>query len=111
MKEFSECAAPGEFIAELIPPLVDIIPVSLQWWRPRALKYQERQTKIWVRYWDTLMKQIKEGRAPNCFVKQFAETDYKDQGISDVQAAYVAGSKLLRKACVQTLANSLQSYD
>lgn len=98
MKDFSEAAAPGAFIAELIPPLNDIIPIPLQWWRTRALSYQKRQTKIWVGYWDRLMGQIQQGRAPECFVKQFSETDYKTQGISDVQAAYVAGSRLLCKA-------------
>lgn len=39
--------------------------------------------------------QLKEGRAPQCFVKQFSESGYKSQGISNVQAAYVADSKSL----------------
>jgi hypothetical protein len=48
-----------------------------------------------MKYWNALQHQLKEGRAPQCFVKQFSESGYKSQGISDVQAAYVAGSKYL----------------
>lgn len=95
MKEFSKAAAPGTFLADLIPPLAEVIPVSLQWWRPRALRYQKRQTETWMKYWNALQHQLKEGRAPQCFVKQFSESGYKSQSISDVQAAYVAGSKSL----------------
>jgi hypothetical protein len=94
MKEFSDAVAPGAFIADLIPPLAQI-PVWMQWWRPRALRYQTRQTAIWMKYWNSLMQQIRDGEAPECFVKQFSETDYQSQGISDIQAAYVAGSKFL----------------
>jgi hypothetical protein len=94
MKEFSDAVAPGAFIADLIPPLAQI-PVWMQWWRPRALRYQKRQTAIWMKYWNSLMQQIRDGKAPECFVKQFSETDYQSQGISDIQAAYIAGSKFL----------------
>lgn len=92
MKEFSDSAAPGAFVADLIPPLAKI-PVWMQWWRKRALGYQERQTRIWMKYWTILRRQIDEEKAPDCFVKQFIETDYEKQGISEVQAAYVAGSE------------------
>lgn len=92
MKDFSESAAPGAFVADLIPPLARL-PVRLQWWRKRALGYQQRQTKIWMRYWLTLKEQMKEKRAPECFVKQLMGTDYQSQGISEVQGAFIAGSK------------------
>ena len=92
MKEFSDSATPGAFFADLIPPLARL-PTWLQWWRKRALGYQERQTKIWMKYWTTLRRQIDEKKASDCFVKQFIETDYEKQGISEIQAAYVAGSR------------------
>lgn len=40
------------------------------------------------------MVQIDQKQAPECFVKQFAETDYKSQGISEVQGAFVAGTMI-----------------
>jgi hypothetical protein len=93
MKEFSESATPGAFIADIIPPLARI-PERLQWWRPRALKYQKRQISIWMKYWNDLQMKIDQKKAPECFVKQFTETDYKAQGISEVQGAFVAGTMI-----------------
>jgi hypothetical protein len=46
-----------------------------------------------MKYWNTLTSQMAAGNAPECFVKQFAEGDYKKQDISEAQAAFVAGSK------------------
>ncbi len=40
------------------------------------------------------MVQIDTKSAPECFVKQFAETDYKKENISEVQAAFVAGTMI-----------------
>jgi len=44
-----------------------------------------------MKYWKKLEGQIQDGTAPECFVKQFAESDYQDKGISEIQAAYLAG--------------------
>lgn len=93
MKDFSESAAPGAFIADMFPPLARL-PVSLQWWRKRALRYQRRQADIWMKYWTGLQAQISQKTAPECFVKQFVETDYKSQDISELQCAFVAGTMI-----------------
>ncbi|KAL5322043.1 hypothetical protein ACEPPN_010011 [Leptodophora sp. 'Broadleaf-Isolate-01'] len=106
MKEFSEGTAPGAFLADLIPPLAKI-PISLQWWRPRALRYQHRQVKIWTKYWNDLMVKMDTKSAPECFVKHFAETDYKKQDIGEVQAAFVAGTMI--EAGSETTSSSLNS--
>jgi hypothetical protein len=94
MKEFSENTAAGAFIADLIPPLAKL-PVWMQFWRKRALKYRARQTAIWMKYWTNLKHQVANKEAPDCFVKQFMETDYQKQDISEVQGAFVAGSEWL----------------
>ena len=92
MQEFSEHVAPGAYMADLVPPLARI-PIPLQWWRARALKCYHRQAKIWLKYWNALKRQIADGKAPDCFVKQYMETDYKKQGIDEEQSAFVAGSR------------------
>lgn len=91
MQDFTEVATPGAYLAESFPPLAKL-PVSLQWWRASALAAFHRQAAVWMNYWTTLQKQIDEKKAPPCFVKQFVETDYKKQNISELQAAFVAGS-------------------
>jgi len=59
------------------------------------MKCQQRQANIWMKYWTTLKQQMAEQKAPDCFVKQFIETDYEKQDISEIQAAFVAGCMLL----------------
>jgi hypothetical protein len=93
LAEFGEASSPTRWWAEIIPPLSNL-PEWMQWWRPEALRFQQRQNKVWMGYWQTLKKKIEEGTAPECFVKQFAESNYQDKGIDEMQAAYTAGSKI-----------------
>lgn len=93
MKEFSEVAAPGRYLADTIPDIANVLPTCLHWWRRSVLPMQHRQQQIWMKFWNRLAKQIETGSAPECFVKQFIESDYPKFGISEVQAAFLAGSK------------------
>lgn len=93
MEEFSISATPGYFLADTFPPLAKL-PVFLQPWRRQAAVYFERQAKIWMRYWSTLSSQIAAGNAPACFVKQFKETGYESLNISELQAAFLAGTMI-----------------
>ena len=43
---------------------------------------------------DRLKTQMDLNQAPECFVKQFIETDYEKNDISELQASFVAGSTL-----------------
>jgi hypothetical protein len=47
--------------------------------------------RVWTKYWNKLQGQIKDGTAPECFVRQLAESNYQDKGISEIQAAYLSG--------------------
>lgn len=110
MKEFSEHVAPGAYLADLMPPLAQI-PVNLQWWRRRALKCYHRQANIWLKYWGTLRQQIAEKTAPECFVKQYIETDYRKQGIDEEQSAFVAGSEHSRRQWDRQMLTGVQNSD
>jgi hypothetical protein len=93
LSEFGEASNPTRWWAEIIPPL-SRLPEWMQWWRPEAMRFQERQNKVWMGYWQTLKRKIEEGTAPECFVKQFAQSDYQSKGIDEMQAAYTAGSMI-----------------
>jgi hypothetical protein len=92
MKDLSTATHPREFIVNMIPPLTRL-PIWMQTWRRRAAPYHQRQVDLWMSFWDSLQCQIEDKRAPECFVKQLMETDFKKQGISDIQGAFLAGSK------------------
>ncbi|KAF2270527.1 cytochrome P450 [Lojkania enalia] len=91
MTDFSNVAAPGKFLADTIPPL-GRLPVSLQWWRKPLEPLFQRQANLWMSFWTSLKTQMETGKAPECFVKQVIESGYKKQGISELQAAFLAGS-------------------
>jgi hypothetical protein len=92
MRDMSESTKPGIFLANTIPPLAKL-PIPLQWWLKRGLEYLERQKVLWMRLWSALTEQMEQKTAPECFLKQFRESDFKRQGISDIQGAFVAGSR------------------
>jgi hypothetical protein len=90
MGDFTRAAEPGAYIADLIPVLANL-PTWLQWWRASATRGYERQARYWMKLWNRLKDQKRDGTAPECFVKQFLETDFEKQGITDIQGAFVAG--------------------
>ena len=91
MNDFSNISAPGKYLADTIPPL-GRLPPRLQWWRKPLKPYFERQANLWMSLWSSLKTQMETGKAPECFVKQVIESGYEKQGVSELQAAFLAGS-------------------
>ncbi|ORY05703.1 putative O-methylsterigmatocystin oxidoreductase [Clohesyomyces aquaticus] len=92
MNDFSRVAAPGAYLADTIPPLGRLLPKQLQWWRPSLKPLFDRQAKLWMSLWSGLKTQMETGHAPECFVKQVISSDYASHGVSELQAAFLAGS-------------------
>ncbi|KAF1949069.1 cytochrome P450 [Byssothecium circinans] len=91
MSDFSHIAAPGAYLADTLP-FLGRLPVRLQWWRKPVKPYFDRQAKLWMSFWTSLKTQMETKSAPECFVKQVIESKYEEQGISELQAAFLAGS-------------------
>ncbi|KAL3465207.1 cytochrome P450 [Aspergillus heterothallicus] len=106
MEDFSKAATPGKYIAESLPVLARL-PAWMQWWRKEALQSFNRQATIWMKYWTRLRTQMDLGQAPECFVKQFIETDYKKNDIDEMQASFVAGTMI--EAGSETTSSALNS--
>ncbi|KAJ5151788.1 hypothetical protein N7492_010083 [Penicillium capsulatum] len=93
VKDFSRVSSPSLLnIADGFPRLAKILPVQLQWWQKSLRPMLKRQEILWMRFWTRLRDQMNTGAAPDCFVKQFIEADYQQMGISQMQAAFLAGS-------------------
>ncbi|CAN9327015.1 unnamed protein product [Alternaria alternata] len=93
MNDFSTMAKPGTYLADTLPFLGNL-PPRLQWWRKGVKPYFDKQANLWMSFWSTLKTQMDTKQAPECFVKQFIESDYEKQGISELQAAFLAGSMI-----------------
>lgn len=91
MNDFSIVATPGAYLADAIP-LLGKLPPQLQWWRKPLKPLFERQANFWMKLWTSLRTQMETGQAPECFVKQLIDSGYEKQGISELQAAFLAGS-------------------
>ncbi|KAJ5682289.1 hypothetical protein N7462_005454 [Penicillium macrosclerotiorum] len=92
LKDFSYVSTPGRYIADGAPGLAKLIPDQLKWWRRSLQPMLARQKTIWMSFWSRLQKQLETGDAPQCFVKQFIQSEYHNLGFTDVQAAFLAGS-------------------
>ncbi|KIW99521.1 uncharacterized protein Z518_11260 [Rhinocladiella mackenziei CBS 650.93] len=57
--------------------------------------------------WNGLKKQLEAGIRTGCFVEKFMETDYPQMGISEIEAAYIAGTMI--EAGSDSTQNSLNS--
>jgi cytochrome P450 len=93
MNDFSIVAKPGTYLADALPFLGNL-PPRLQWWREGLKPLFDKQANLWMSFWTSLKTQMETKQAPECFVKQFIESDYEKQGISELQAAFLAGSMI-----------------
>ncbi|KAJ4296329.1 hypothetical protein N0V90_006374 [Kalmusia sp. IMI 367209] len=91
MNDFSNVAAPGAYLADTLP-FLGRLPPRLQWWRKPLKPLFDRQARLWMSLFSTLKTQMETKQAPECFVKQLIESNYEKQGISELQAAFLAGS-------------------
>lgn len=93
MNDFSIIAKPGAYIADALP-FFGKLPVRLQWWRSGLKPLFDKQANLWMSFFSSLKTQMETKSAPECFVKRFIESDYPSQGITDLQAAFLAGSMI-----------------
>jgi hypothetical protein len=83
---------------DIFPWLLNL-PKWMHWWNSDLKKIEARQSEAWLHYWNQMKDKIDKGEAPDCFGRQFVEAGYRQKGISELQAAYVCGSKLLIPFC------------
>lgn len=91
--DFSYIAKPGTYLADTLP-FLGALPERLQWWRKPLQPYFDKQANLWMSFFTSLKTQIETNSAPECFAKQLIDNDYASQGITELQAAFLAGSML-----------------
>ncbi|KIW12380.1 hypothetical protein PV08_09657 [Exophiala spinifera] len=92
LSHFSEAAGQIHNVDKY--PVLEYLPRALQWWRPKWEAYHQKEVELWMGLWNDLKKQLNAGVRTGCFAEKFQEEDYLAMGISEVQAAYVAGSMI-----------------
>lgn len=75
-------------------PFLTKLPKRLQWWRRKYEAYHQKEADLWLGLWNGLKSQVASGNRTGCFAERLLEEDYPALGISEIQAAYVAGSMI-----------------
>lgn len=75
-------------------PLLEKLPKRLQWWRIKYEPFHQKEVELWMGLWNGLKKNLGAGIRTGCFVEKFMEVDYPQMGISEIEAAYIAGTMI-----------------
>ena len=89
---FAECFGQQHLVDQY--PFLESLPRSLQWWRKKYEPYHRKELQLWLGLWSGLKNQIAKGIRTGCFAEKLMEVDYPKMGISENQAAYVAGTMI-----------------
>ncbi|KAJ4342318.1 hypothetical protein N0V95_006993 [Ascochyta clinopodiicola] len=93
VRHFSLATAPGGWMIDTVPMLADIIPqFLLQSWKTVARQWYKEDSDIYISMYSKLMKDIKKGVAPDCFLRDLAREKLEKNSIPDVTAAFAAGA-------------------
>ncbi|KAF5238823.1 hypothetical protein FANTH_10151 [Fusarium anthophilum] len=89
---FTLMSEPGRWLVDAFPSLASLPPVLVQNRWNIGRKWFEEDREVYLKLYRELVQQIKEGTAPDCFLKDFYEGGLEKSGISEEQDAYAAGT-------------------
>jgi len=92
LDHFVLMAAPGAWIVDAFPGLTILPSFLLQdWWRI-GREWFDYDSKVYLDLYRGLVKDVKAGKAKDCFVKDFYLGNPEKNGIDELAAAYSAGT-------------------
>lgn len=93
VRHFSLATAPGGWMIDTVPMLADIVPqFLLQNWKKIARKWYAEDSEIYLTLYNKLMRDIDNGVAPDCFLKDMAREKSNKKPMADVTLAFAAGA-------------------
>lgn len=75
-------------------PILERLPRVLHWWRYKYEPYHQKELDLWLGLWNELKERLAQGVRTGSFSENFMEVDYPKLGISEAQAAYIAGTMI-----------------
>lgn len=80
----------ASFVEDAFPPLL-YLPHWMHPGRARAVANAEPILWAKMRLWNGMKEEISAGRAPACFGRELIESDFRAKGLTDEDAAWIAG--------------------
>ncbi|KUJ13355.1 cytochrome P450 [Mollisia scopiformis] len=108
LDNLTEMTAPGAHAVDSFPSLAFLPQFLLGNWRTFGKKVSEHDSKIYMKLWDRLKREVDAGTAKDCFCKTFYLNDPQKQGIDDLLAAYTCGG--LVEAGSETTSTTLNNF-
>lgn len=93
VRHFSLATAPGGWMIDTVPMLAEIVPQCfLQNWKTVARGWYKEDSEIYMTMYSKLLRDIKSGIAPDCFLKDLVRNKLEKNPMPDVTAAFAAGA-------------------
>jgi hypothetical protein len=91
LRRFVTFRRPGSFLVDTFPTLAEI-PLFNYFsdWQRLGAEIHKADSEVFMSFWNQMLKEVKAGTAPHCFGRDFVQSNYKTQGIEELEAAYTA---------------------
>lgn len=96
LERFVSYRRPGSFLVDTFPSLASI-PLfnAFSNWQQIGAEIFKADSEVFLSLWNQMVKEIEAGTAPHSFGRDFVQSNYKAQGLDELDAAYVAYKPLL----------------
>src|SRR5271170_64458 len=89
LARFGRVRRPGSFIVDTFPSLANNpLYNAVSSWRQVGEDTFQKDSAVFMKFWNDTKKGVDEGTAPHCFGKVFVQSDHDAQGIDDLACAY-----------------------
>jgi hypothetical protein len=82
---------PGSFLVDTFPSLADISLFNIfSNWQKVGAEIHKADSEVFMSFWKQMLKEVEAGTAPHSFGRDFVQSNYKAQGLDELDAAYTA---------------------
>ena len=89
---------PGSFLVDTFPSLASIPLFNFfSNWQRVGAEIHKADSEVFLSFWNQMLEEVKTGTAPHSFGRDFVQSNYKAQGLDELDAAYTAYQSTSRK--------------
>ncbi|KAJ5814190.1 uncharacterized protein N7503_000940 [Penicillium pulvis] len=92
LEHFNAMAEPGRWLVDTFPFLAKLLSKIVQNWWNIGREWHAYDSKVYIDLYRDLIRQVKAGTAPDCFVRDFYLNVADKSGVDEETAAYTAGT-------------------
>ncbi|KAH8886617.1 cytochrome P450 [Thozetella sp. PMI_491] len=92
LDHFTRMSEPGAWLVDAFPSLASLPSWMVQGWWTQGRKWWKHDREVFLGLYRDMVQKVREGSAPDCFIRDFYLAGPEKSGIDEEQAAYAAGS-------------------